>query len=155
MDAMAAEPAERELAVPPAIVPELREALVRSLQSVVGGIGDLATETDRKQRASDYRALVDEFNTRYEVQEVAGWPNDPAVDHHVLIRGEQHCDFALRCLARHRDAQLEVARFQQLEDQPPPDTAGSVQWPDPAEEPALTDRLATLDDFLREQGSTR
>ncbi len=149
---MAAEPAERELAVPPEIVPELREALVASLHSVVVAVGDLETETDRDRRADGYRTLVDEFSTRYELQEVAGWPEDPRVEHDVLIRGGRLCDFTLRCLTRHRDSQLQVAQFQQFGDEPPPATSSSVRWPDLADRPRLPDRLTALEGFLRAAG---
>lgn len=146
---MAADPVNRILVLPPEIVAQLRHALVISLESVRGAISDLVHETARGRRASEYLELVSRFNTRYELQEAAGWPDDPELDTPLLIHGSRACDFALRCLRQHHDAQLGLHEFERLEGQTPPSVRGSVDWRDEA---TLPDPLEALDRFLRANG---
>jgi hypothetical protein len=150
---MAAEPVRRTLVVPPEVVAQLRHALVTSLESVGGAISDLLHETARDRRRSEYRELVSSFNTRYELQEAAGWPDDPELDTPLLIHGSRACDFAMRCLRQHRDAQLGLRELERLEGQTPPSVRGSVDWPGFADEAKPPDALdEALDSFLRANG---
>lgn len=145
---MAANPAPSPLVVPPEIVRELRSALLRDLKDVNSAITDLVQEANPQRRASEYRELAVRFVTRQQLQEAAGWPDDPPLTVELMVQGHESRALVIRCLTAYRDAQLELPAFEGVLEKDPPERPGSVEWPEPGRQPQLSHRLLALNEFL-------
>jgi hypothetical protein len=145
---MAANPAPSPLVVPPEIVTELRIALLKDLKDVSSAIADIVQEPNRQRRASEYRELAIRFVTRQELQEAAGWPDDPAPDTQLMIHGHESRGLVIECLTAHREAHLAVRAFEDMSEKDPPERRGSVEWPQKADQQQMPDRLLALNAFL-------
>jgi|GEM_PF-7044827 hypothetical protein len=145
---MAASPAPSPLIVPPEIVTELRKALLKDLKDVSSAITDLVQEPNLQRRASRYRELAVRFVIRQQLQEAAGWPDDPPPDTQLMIRGHESHALVIECLTAHRDAHHAVRAFEDMSEKDPPERRGSVEWPQRSEHQQMPDRLLALENFL-------
>jgi hypothetical protein len=103
----------KTLVISPAVLAELRPALLADLGSVgdellvmIGEIESPAVRdtVDAAEKARRWRAAAAEIQTRRELHELAGWPGEPLGQR--TLTGSERCALAVRLLSKHRDVQL-------------------------------------------------